>query len=361
MTASSSAPMMKAARFYGPGDIRIDDVPEPATAPGTVKVEVEWCGICGTDLHEYLEGPIFAPPVGAPHPLTGETVPITLGHEFAGVVAEVGSDTFADVRVGDRVVVEPYIVCGRCDACAQGRYNVCRTLGFVGLSGHGGGFSRFVVAEPRWVHPLGELGTDVGALVEPLAVAYHAVRLSGAAPGHSVLVFGAGPIGLVTTAALRAAGVDQIIVVEPADVRKAKAPVAGADHVLDPTALDVTEAVFELTDGRGADVSFECAGIDAVLATAIRSTRAGGTCVNVAIWGHEAKVAMNDLVFREVSVLGSLAYAGDHPATIEMIASGKVDPFQFITGRIGLSDIVAKGFDELVNNKEENVKILVQP
>ena len=98
-----------------------------------------------------------------------------------------------------------------------------------------------------------------------------------------------------------------------------------------------------------------------MLATAIRSTRAGGTCVNVAIWGHEASVAMNDLVFREINLLGSLAYANDHPATIALIAEGKVDPFQFITGRIGLDDIVESGFRELIDNKEENVKILVHP
>ena len=351
---------MKAARFHGPKDIRIDEIAEPATRPGTVKVEVQWCGICGTDLHEYLEGPIFAPPVDAPHPLTGETVPITLGHEFSGVVAELG-DGVTDLAVGDRVVVEPYIVCGRCDACQQGRYNVCATLGFVGLSGFGGGFSQYVVAERKWIHPIGDLGTDVGALVEPLAVAYHAVRLSGVKPGQTGLVFGAGPIGLVTTAALKAAGVEDVIVVEPADIRKAKAPTAGATHVVDPTDGDVVAQVLDLTDGRGADVSFECAGIDAVLASAIKSTRVGGTCVNVAIWGHEARVAMNDLVFREVNVLGSLAYAGDHPATIEMIASAKVDPFQFITGRIDLDDIVAAGFEELITNKEENVKILVRP
>jgi (R,R)-butanediol dehydrogenase/meso-butanediol dehydrogenase/diacetyl reductase len=351
---------LRAARFYGPGDIRIDDVPEPATRAGTVKVEVEWCGICGTDLHEYLEGPIFAPTAEAPHPLTGESVPITLGHEFAGVVAEVGEGV-SRVGVGDKVVVEPYIICGRCDACRTGRYNVCQTLGFVGLSGYGGGFSQYVVAEERWIHPLGELGTDVGALIEPLAVAYHAVKLSKAQPEHTALVFGAGPIGLVTTAALKAAGVEQVLVVEPADVRKQKAPGAGADHVIDPTSTDVAAEVAELTEGRGADVSFECAGIDAVLKSAILSTRAGGTVVNVAIWGHEASVAMNDLVFHEVNILGSLAYADDHPATIEMVASGKVDPFQFITGRIELDDIVAKGFDELINNKEENVKILVHP
>lgn len=351
---------MKAARFHGRGDIRIDEIPEPATRPGTVKVEVEWCGICGTDLHEYLEGPIFAPTVESPHPLTGESVPVTLGHEFAGVVVETG-DGVDDVRPGDRVVVEPYIVCGRCDACQQGKYNVCAALGFVGLSGGGGGFSKYVVAERRWIHPLGEIGTDVGALVEPLAVAYHAVRLSGAQPSHSALVFGAGPIGLVTTASLKAIGVEEVVVVEPAGVRKQKAVTAGADHVLDPREVDVVEAVNEITRGRGADVSFECAGIDQVLATAIKATRAGGTCVNVAIWGHEASVAMNDLVFREINLLGSLAYANDHPATIALIAEGKVDPFQFITGRIGLDDIVEAGFRELIDNKEENVKILVHP
>jgi (R,R)-butanediol dehydrogenase/meso-butanediol dehydrogenase/diacetyl reductase len=176
--------LMKTARSWGPGDIRIDDILEPKTRPGTVKVEVEWCGICGTDLHEYLEGPIFSPTAGAPHPLTGETVPTTLGHEFARVVHEVG-DSVDDVHVGDRVVLDPYIICGHCDPCAQGRYNVCQSLGFVGLSGFGRGFSQFVVAERRWIHPLGDLGTDVAALVEPLATAHHAVRLSGAEPNHS--------------------------------------------------------------------------------------------------------------------------------------------------------------------------------
>ncbi|GAA4094798.1 2,3-butanediol dehydrogenase [Actinomadura miaoliensis] len=351
---------MKAARFHGRGDIRIDDVPEPRTLPGTVLVEVEWCGICGTDLHEYLEGPIFVPPAGAPHPLTGETLPVTLGHEFAGVVREVG-DGVDDLHPGERVAVEPYIVCGHCDPCEQGRYNVCQSLGFVGLCGRGGGFSRFVVAERRWIHPLGGLGTDVGALVEPLAVAWHAVRLSGARPGQTAAVFGTGPIGLAVIAALRAAGVEHVIAVEPAAARKNKAAAVGADEVIDPSGVNATEAVLESTKGRGADVSFECAGVDAVLRSAVLSTRAGGTCVNVAIWGHEARVAMNDLVFREVAVIGSLAYAGDHPATIEMIANGRIDPYPFITGRIDLYDIVKKGFRELIDNKEENVKILVRP
>ena len=131
---------MKAARFHGPGDIRIDDIPEPSVGPGQVKVDVEWCGICGTDLHEYLEGPIFIPPKGSPHPLTGQEMPVVMGHEFAGVIAEVGAGV-TNVKEGDRVAVEPYDVCGECSACAIGRYNICRKLGFVGLDGQQGGFA----------------------------------------------------------------------------------------------------------------------------------------------------------------------------------------------------------------------------
>jgi (R,R)-butanediol dehydrogenase/meso-butanediol dehydrogenase/diacetyl reductase len=351
---------MKAARFHGPGDIRIDDIPEPRVGPGQVKIDVDWCGICGTDLHEYLEGPIFIPPKGSPHPLTGEEMPVVMGHEFAGVVSAVGSGV-TNVREGDRVAVEPYDVCGECSACRIGRYNICRKLGFVGLDGQQGGFAEQCVVDARWAHPLGDIPTDLGALVEPLAVGYHAVRLSGIKPGDTAAVFGAGPIGLVTTAALKAAGAATVVVVEPAAVRKAKAPGAGADEVLDPSEVDVPDAIRDLTGGAGADVAFECAGIDAVLGSAVASVRPGGTVVNVAIWGHQARFAVNDLVFSEINLIGTLAYCGDHPDTIALLRDKKVDAAQFITGRIALDDLVSKGFRELIDNKEENVKILVSP
>jgi (R,R)-butanediol dehydrogenase / meso-butanediol dehydrogenase / diacetyl reductase len=350
---------MKAARFHGRGDIRVDDVPDPQVGPGQVEVSVDWCGICGTDLHEFLEGPIFIPDRGAPHPITGAELPVVMGHEFAGVVSAVGPGV-TGVREGDRVAVEPYYVCGECVACASGRYNICRKLGFVGLSGPDGGFAERCVVDARWVHPLGDIPTDIGALVEPLAVGYHAVRLSGLRPGGTAAVFGAGPIGLVTTAALKAGGAGKVVVVEPAAARKAKAVGAGADEILDPAGTDVPDAIRDLTAG-GADVAFECAGVDAVLAAAIGSVRPGGTVVNVAIWGHVPRVAMNDLVLSEVSVIGSLAYCGDHADTIALLRDGKVDAEQFITGRIGLADLVDGGFRELIDNKEENVKILVSP
>lgn len=351
---------MKAARYHGRGDIRIDEVPEPEVGPRQVKVAVDWCGICGSDLHEFLEGPLFIPAPGNPHPITGETLPVVMGHEFAGTVAELGS-AVTGLNVGDRVAVEPYYVCGTCSACAAGRYNVCRSLGFVGLAGSQGGFSERCVVDERWVHPLGELNTDVGALVEPLAVGYHAARLSALPKGGNAVVFGAGPIGLVTIASLKAIGAGQVISVEPASARKGKAPGAGADVVLDPTEVDVPAAVRELTEGAGADVAFECAGIDAVLASAIASVRPGGTVVNVAIWGHPATVQMNSLVISEVAVVGSLAYCDDHPDTIRLLADGTVNAEQFITAKIGLDELVEGGFRQLIDNKDEHVKILVSP
>ena len=187
------------------------------------------------------------------------------------------------------------------------------------------------------------------------------MRLSDLKPGGTAVVYGAGPIGLVTVASLKATGAGQVISVEPAAARKAKAAIAGADVVLDPTETEVGDAVRDLTGGAGADVAFECAGIDAVLASAIGAVRPGGRVVNVAIWGHPATVQMNDLVLSEIDLIGSLAYCGDHPDTIKLLQDGKVAADQFITGRIGLDDIVEGGFRQLIDNKEENVKILVSP
>lgn len=351
---------MKAARYHGNRDLRIEEVDEPAVRPGTVKVRVEWCGICGTDLHEYDDGPIFCPVAGSPHPISGETIPVTLGHEFAGVVAELGEGV-TGFDVGDRVVVEPYLVCGECEFCRAGRYNLCVKMGFIGLSGGGGGFSEVVVAPAEMVHALGGLSTEVGALVEPLAVGYHAVRRSGITAGQTAAVFGAGPIGLMTTACLRAIGVETVISVELSDIRKRKAPDAGATTVLDPSEGDVVERIHAMTDGRGVDVAFECVGASPALQSALDSTVNGGTVVNVSIWGHKAEIDMFGLVMRELNLVGTAAYCGDHEAVIALLQEGKIDAEQFITGRIAVDDILEQGFTELIENKEENVKILVHP
>jgi len=352
---------MRATRYYGQHDIRTEEIDEPTLKPGYVKVRNEWTGICGTDLHEYDDGPMFCPAPGHSHPLTGMQLPIVMGHEIAGVVAEVGEGV-TKVKVGESVSVEPYVVCNECEFCKAGQYNICTQAGFLGLSGPSGGFAEFCVAEERRVHPLGDLSTEVGALVEPLSVAHHAIVRSGIKAGQTALVVGAGPIGLFVTAILRAVGVDTVYTVEISAIRKAKATAAGSTLVLDPTQENVVARIHELTSGRGVDVAFEAVGISSALQTAIDATKSGGNVVNISIWSHNADINLFGLVAREVNLMGTLAYCNDHAPVIKLLQEGKLaNVEQFITGRISAIDIVEKGFNELINNKDENVKILVRP
>ncbi|MEV7636579.1 2,3-butanediol dehydrogenase [Pseudarthrobacter enclensis] len=351
---------MKAARFHARKDIRIEDIPEPELRAGAVKIDVAWCGICGTDLHEYLEGPIFCPAPGHPHPLSHEESPVTLGHEFSGTVSGVGEGV-EGLEVGDNVVVEPYFVDGTCDMCQAGSYHLCRQMGFIGLSGGGGGLSEKIVVDQRWVHPIGNIPLDEAALIEPLSVAHHAVERSGVKAGDVALVGGSGPIGLLTAAVLKGMGVTTIIS-ELTQARKEKATSSGvADHVLDPSKEDVPARVRELTGGAGADVAFECAGVNAVLDTMLDAVRPGAVVVNVSIWGAPATIDMQKLVLKEIDLRGTIAYVRDHPAVIRMVQEGKVDLKPFITGRIALDDLVEQGFDTLINHKDTAVKVLVHP
>lgn len=351
---------MRAARYYDRGDIRIEDIEEPELRPGTVAIDVAWCGICGTDLHEYLEGPIFIPPAGHPHPISGESAPVTLGHEFSGTVSALGEGV-DDLREGESVVVEPYIIAADVDTSNDQPYHLSENMNFIGLGGGGGGLSEKIVVPRRWVHPVGDVPLDQAALIEPLSVGHHAFVRSGAGAGDVAIVGGAGPIGLLTSAVLKAEGLT-VFISELSEARKDMARRTGvADGVLDPREGDVAERVRELTDGRGADVGFECSSVPVVLDMLFDAVHPGATIVNVSIWGHKPEVDMPTLVLKEIDLRGTIGYAGDHPATIELVRSGKLDLAPFITGRITLDTLVSEGFDQLINNNEQHVKIIVDP
>lgn len=351
---------MKAARYYGRRDIRIEEIPVQPLQPGTVAIDVAWCGICGSDLHEYLDGPIFCPAVGHPHPISGEEVPITLGHEFSGTISALGEGV-TDLKVGENVVVEPYIIGDDVDTRPDQNYHLSKDLNFIGLGGRGGGLSERIVVKRRWVHPIGDIPLDQAALIEPLSVAHHAVARSGATRGQSALIGGAGPIGLLTAAVLKALGVT-VFISELSGARKAKAKETGvADHVVDPKDGDVAEAVRKLNNGQGVDVAFECTSVNVVLDTLIEAVRPRGVVVNVAIWGFKPTVDMNKVVMKEIDLRGTIAYQNDHPATIKLVREGKINLAPFITSRIGLDQLVDGGIKQLVENNEHHVKIIVQP
>lgn len=352
---------MKAVRWYQPKDIRVEDVPEPRVAAQSVKIKVKWCGICGSDLHEYLAGPIFIP-VGKPHPLTGETAPVILGHEFSGEVVETGSEV-AGLKAGDRVVVEPVDVCGKCPACLSGKYNLCTSLGFHGLAGGGGGFAEYTTFPARFVHKIPDsLSYERAALVEPMSVALHSLRVGGFTIGQSAVVAGAGPIGLATIECLKAAGAKQVIVIQRKSVRQQYALRSGADAVLDPNTTDVVAEIRRLTGGVGADVAFETTGSEQCYGLSLDAISFAGTLVVTSIWEDAIRYNPNAVVLTEKKIVGSICYCNDFPSTIAMMADNRIRAEGYITKRIALDDIVREGFETLTGpEKKAQVKIIVTP
>ncbi|KAL5119943.1 hypothetical protein ACEQ8H_002041 [Pleosporales sp. CAS-2024a] len=350
---------MRAARYYGKEDIRIEDVAEQKCGAGQVRIAPAYVGICGTDLHEFLGGPTFAPT--KPHPVTHDTIPITLGHEFSGTVTELGPDV-TSLSVGQHIVVQPTIYCGSCEACSAGVENLCYNGGFIGLSGGGGGLSDSVVVPAGAVLALpNNIALDVGALVEPLSVAWHAISAAPVSSDSVVMVLGGGPIGLAIVQCLVALDVKTIIVSEVSSSRQQFARNFGAHHVIDPKATDTVALSRELSGKDGPDVVFDCAGVPASLKTACTAVRARGTVVNVAIWEKEVPFNPNMLVFREAKYTAVLGYQRrDVQAVIDQLAAGKLKPSQMITSKIQLEDLVEGGIKALINDKESHVKILVE-
>lgn len=351
---------MRAARFYDRGDIRVEEIEEPVVKAGQVGIDVAWCGICGTDLHEFLDGPIFCPSAEHPNPVTGEVPPVTLGHEMSGVVSRVGEGV-EGIKVGDHVVVEPYIVPEGTDTSAEGHYNLSEGSNFIGLGGNGGGLAEKIAVDQRWVHKIPEeLPLDQAALIEPLSVGYHAVERAHLQTGSTVLVVGAGPIGLLTAAVAKAQG-HTVIISEPSSLRRQKAEEAEVAHYFfNPMEEDVVAKVREINPA-GVDAAFECTSVQPGFNACLDAIRMGGTIVVVAIWGKPASVDMAKLVIKEANLLGTIAYNNTHPKTIDLVATGKIKLDQFITGKIGLDDLIDKGFDTLIHHNETAVKILVSP
>jgi (R,R)-butanediol dehydrogenase/meso-butanediol dehydrogenase/diacetyl reductase len=346
---------MKAAVYYGPNKVAIDDVPEPTPQPGTVKVRVGFNGICGTDLHEYYAGPIFIPT--DPHPLTHQQMPLVMGHEFAGVITDIG-DGVTGWAAGDRVAVEPIYRCGHCPACRAGNYNICAQIGFHGLMSDGG-MAEYSVVPANMLHKLPDnVSLQLGALVEPMSVAYHAATLGDVTSGETAMVFGAGPIGIGLWFALRGKGVDDTFVVEPSATRRNAIEALGA-RTLDPTAVDVGAFIADHTSGRGADAVFDAAGVAPAVETALACIGARRPMVSVAIYEKPLTTPLLNLVMNESRIQGSLCYtSADFQAVIALMAQGAYDTTGWVS-EIGIDDVVDEGFEALHGGAK--MKVLVNP
>jgi (R,R)-butanediol dehydrogenase / meso-butanediol dehydrogenase / diacetyl reductase len=348
---------MRAAVWHAAGDIRVEDLAEPGDpAPGQAVVEVSMCGICGTDVHEFTEGPVLIRP--AAHPLTGHQPPVVLGHELSGTVVAVGDGGPADLT-GRRVTVDPCWRCGTCYWCVRGDYHICRIGGSVGLASDGA-LAALVTVPTAGLVPLPDVVDDLaGALIEPLAVALHAVRRGGVGPGDRVLVLGAGPIGSALILAAIAAGAAEVFVSDPVAGRRTRALDLGAAEAFDPQKSDVRREVFLRCGRIGPDVVFECTGMAPLASQAVDAARRGGTIVLLGVGHGTTELRPISVTAFERTVIGSLGYNQDLPRAVALVASGRIDPRPLVTSVVPLDHVVQDGFEPLAAGGRGQIKILV--
>ncbi|KAL4813081.1 chaperonin 10-like protein [Aspergillus spinulosporus] len=371
---------MRAVQFYAAGDVRVEDVPVPQASDDRVLIEVEWCGICGSDLNEYMFGPFAIPsPQSGPHPLTNAMRPVTMGHEFTGRIQYV-PESISHLKKGQAVVVDPRYYCSSCTPCLQNATNSCEMIGFVGLSGGGGGLSEFVAVRPEAVHVLswnGSADVDLAAaaLIEPLAVAWHALGLflsiSPCQTTHKddadlstipILVIGAGPVGVAMCYVLRARGAKTIYVSEVSQARRET--LHGMNivaKVFDSGQIDVPKEVRMLT-GDGVGVVFDCAGSQAGFDAGCQSLRFKGVYINLAVPKGPMTLPLAPFMWKEVIYKSSLAYnQDDFKDVVNAFLAGRFQGVEkMITNRLSLEDIVEKGFKELIK-PNSHIKILDTP
>ncbi len=341
---------MKAAVLLPEGGLEIEERPEPAPGPDQVLVAPRLVGVCGSDLHYYKDGRIGDWRILRPH---------VLGHEFAGVVVAVGLNV-ENVEVGDRIAVEPIIPCGDCDACRRGIYNVCPNIRFTGSPHTDGALQQLVAVPARGAHRLPPgMPFSLGALVEPTSIAVHAVRRSGLRVGDTVMIVGAGPIGLLTLAVARAYGAGAVYCTDLNQGRLDLATRLGATAAINVGGLDHTE-ILGLTDPLGADISFEAVGTPGTLETAMRLVRPGGTVVAVGVNIAE-RIPFNLMLSQSKEATVVPVYLGRDafPEAIDLLASGQIDGELLITHRFPL-ERAAEAMEASLDANTGAVKVMIR-
>lgn len=333
---------MKAIRFYDIGDLRLEEMPKPKPAPGEVLLRTASVGICGSDVHYFNEGGTGS--LQLDHPLI-------LGHEFSAWI-ETGPNK------GQLAAVDPALPCGHCEFCLEGNPNFCTNLEFAGAEDTDGALQEFLSWPEEAVFPLPEnFSPEEGAMLEPLGVAIHALRLGGVTPGMSVGVFGAGPIGLLTIQMAKLAGAAQIFATDKLSHRLDLARECGASDVL---LADGNEAVKILTatGNRGLDVTFEAAGDDgAAVETAISTAKRGATAVLIGIPSKdETSFSASAARRRGLTIKLVRRMKNTYPTAIDLVEKGMIDLQTLITGRYPMSEF-NKAFKTAANR--EGAKVFI--
>lgn len=324
------------------------EIPEPMD--GEVLVKVEYCGVCGSDVHFYETGCIGVTPI------EGDLI---LGHECAGTVEQVGSGV-TNLQVGDRVVLEPGIACGTCEFCKSGRYNLCPDMKFISCPPYQGAMRNYITHPAHLAYKLPDNVSSLeGALVEPLCVGMHAAQLGEVKLGKTVVILGAGCIGLTTLAACKAMSASKIIVTDLFTNRLDKALEMGADHVINGRECDTVAKVMELTGGMGADVVFETAGNRVTAAQTEALAKRGGTIVIVGNVMGDTPMNFYKIAHKELVIKTVHRYRNVFPLAVDAISQGKIDIKQIATNLFDFEDGI-EAFEKSLKEKQTVVKAVLK-
>ena len=343
---------MKALLLSEYSKLEVADLPRPSVALGEVLVQVAACGICGSDVHGY-DGS------------SGRRIPpLVMGHEAAGIVAEVGEGVSL-FALGDRVTFDSTVYCGACDYCLSGQINLCDNRQVVGVSTpdfrRAGAFAEFVTVPEHIVYRLpDELSFAEAAMLEAVSVALHGVAVSEVKGGETALVIGAGMIGLLTLQAARAAGCSHILVADVDASRLKLAEEAGADATILASGAEMVNEVLRQTNGRGVDLVLEAVGRDETVTAAIDAVRKGGTVTLIGNITPQVTLPLQKVVSRQIRLQGSCASCGEYPQAIELISNGKIKVTPLITAIAPLSD-GARWFERLHSREPNLMKIVIDP
>ncbi|MCU0379513.1 MAG: galactitol-1-phosphate 5-dehydrogenase [Bacteroidales bacterium] len=343
---------MKALLYTKPFHLEYVDYPEPEMGDDDVLIQVKACSVCGSDVHGYTG-------------TTGRRIPpLIMGHEASGIIAATGSRV-SNWEKGDYVTFDSTISCGTCYYCRQGRINLCNNRRVLGVScaeyRRNGAFADFVVVPQHILYRLPEgLAFEKAALVEPLSVAVHAINRAPVNTGDTIVVIGAGMIGLLVIQALRSYGHSKIIAVDNDQERIGLALKLGAAKGLNSESEDVTGEVIKMTSGLGADVVFEAVGITSTVVTGINCLKKGGAISLIGNLAPNVEIPLQAVVTRELSLYGSCISAGEYPACLEMIASGAVNVDILISAVAPLSE-GAEWFKKLHDREPGLMKVVLIP
>jgi L-iditol 2-dehydrogenase len=343
---------MKAMLLSDYRKLAITDMPSPTLADDEVLVRVRACGICGSDVHGY-DGS------------TGRRIPpLVMGHEASGEIAQVGS-AVKNFNVGDRVTFDSTVSCGRCDYCQKGQVNLCDSRMVLGVScgdyRRHGAFAEYVAVPARILYRLpASISFEHAALIEAISVGVHAVSRKVPSPTDHVLVVGCGMIGLLVLQVLRAKGCVDVVAIDVDAGRRALAERLGATRTLDGRDPEIATKVRTLMGERGADVVFEVVGRADTVMTAIRSCRKGGTVILIGNLNPRVELPLQEVVTRELSLLGSCASSGEYPECLDLLARGAIDVTPLISATVPLAE-GPEWFDRLYRGGEGLMKVVLQP